>query len=931
MDIVAILTILTIIAFIWILKNRSSVDLFNYSVGENFDFLLSLSFSRYYAFFSEVIYFSESLAPYMAIVIALLAYFNNLKKSYWKLAPQKGTSRPLEQHCQQIGKTLGIKNSPIINTVASPDLSPWVVWLGRYHLIVPTGFLDVYTKSDPVTEAVLFHEFAHIKNHDPIKTSLIEVLSIGYIVTSLILISLRIFRAIALWQIEKTTFFMNLKVSILLLLSIAFLAILNRIVLRQREIQADRMAVFAQGSSISLRTALIRFSSTGRSNSPLYSFAGPIRNLNLYERIFRYHPQIKERNLFLFDSEKYLTPSLGIVCAIGFSTTLTVETGLRAMGISPFGTGANPLLSVLSGFIAGTFILVAIIAPALIYSFRQKKKIPFVGLVNSYLLLVLFFCLGAMLGYFFSILPLDPEIFQIQTAWAVVSSSIGYVPRDYIITLSLIGILLFAQLSHTTSNRKNKKIFWTLYILPSVLGMIPIIIWYLYYGHSFTTINISGLSVRTAKTALGINLLYTGFILIFFGRYFNIGQSPEFTWSKGEFAGSPNLHKKLKPVIRSTVFLVLFAGLWIVGYEMSMDLRLKDAISKEYLFESISLPGAKNTSSGYSQFSDNEYRAIFSFPDGWIIEKVDELGILSLNIYDPSSTQFISVHDFQDGSSLTVSERLYLNEQLLFGTNHGRLANTASPIHLETKIGTLSGSQVEINSVNGRVIQMAILEGGPLAANESQAVYEIVMSSDLKDLEESRKIFSEIITSFDFRGTNEGDATVLPEMNLYHDALTGFEFNYPFTWSVDEILTPSDRTQFDLTIQLPEDNLTEWTQIKLQPQEESRSRIFVNFRPSNDFIDPTQRIERWQKFQSVENPNVTNYSLIASSSPIINTFKTRQIVFEMDFQDELELMGIVTVLSNNKGTFNVTLLCDILEQSECNLTYDSLIRSLQIP
>ena len=305
---------------------------------------------------STLVLITEGLSLLLVLFISFAIYQNLWHKYYVSHQPYRidAVDQELEQKCLILCSTLGLQTPPKIMCSNSSEATPWVFWKLGYYLIVPKNFLDRFRFSEPELTAVLLHELAHIKNNDVIKTILVQVLSAAYLIVAISVSILRIMASLSILNIGYSSILEELYRTIPILLSTLILLVLNRFIMQQRELMADRLVVFIQKDNKPLRSAIVFLGNLQVSTLP-FSFIGSSRNFNKY-RLFRYHPSPTERNRYIFDPRLRLTTSLGIAVAAGFASVVAVETGLHALGITPIGEGLLPLISISMDLFVGLLI-----------------------------------------------------------------------------------------------------------------------------------------------------------------------------------------------------------------------------------------------------------------------------------------------------------------------------------------------------------------------------------------------------------------------------------------------------------------------------------------------------------------------------------------------------------------------------------------------
>lgn len=843
-------------------------------------------------------------------VLAYLYFFIKNVKVHTLIAPGKTALVRLVKNCS---KTLGLKYSPRIYLTANQTLElPWVFWAGRSILIVPTNFIKRFGDSTRETEAVIYHELAHVLSGDAWKVMLVQCLSMAYVLLGTIYLFVKLISLVPEWYWAKPLIMIIFWANFPILLSAGILFFLNMALLREREFVADRLTAAAMNTATPLRTVLaLTTISGGALGTP--ETKREIKLLRFIKENLRPHPQTRTRNRFLFDPKLYLIPKPGYTFAIGFVSITVIEGGMRAIGLNPVGEGVMPFLANLLGNWAGIYGLAVSIFPLIIFVYAEKLPKFEVPILNIITVHCFGWALGGTLGAILSFAIFDPFLWKFVSIWGWFSTYGGYYPffvgLSIVFSWIILAALVGGQRFHAQTGTWRRLFYFAL-----LIGTIPLFIWLLVYMKRFETINTFGLGSAGMRLGLGIILIYCGIIFLFL----NSQQSGKKRGRQVALTSPPFMKLSETPhvdrTLRSGTFLVSFIFIWFLGFEVSQYFRLQDQTAINAWLQDLEKPPLETAPEGFIRLNDPTLHTSVLYPENWTPVRGSED---DLAIYSPDNQVKLTLITYPQALSITPESVISMTSAGIF-EDPDYLLDRASPISISTKAGMGNGYKVDF-TLSGDIYTSVVAINMPKLSYGVSYTFSVFCEPSV-DTNYCQSIFETFLSNFDYLSPNINVTANYPSNKSFRDKEKGFQFNYPIAWAVSGVIDSLDYSGDDVYFQLPEDAPVSWNQIILsyEPEEtanptSSPSIIVVQELDFDRFVDPSIRLKKWEEFYTHDGQTISWMDTVP-----LNGRDVPRLNVQINAKDIGPIYTInLVVFQGEKGLFEITSFCSQIDQDIC--------------
>ena len=775
-------------------------------------------------------------------------------------------------------------------------------------------------------ESIISHELAHIVSGDVWKTRLSQCLSTATIIVGLIYISL-ILISLASVPWAKSELFFSFIFYFPLFLVIGFLAYFNIMLLREREFVADYIASKSMGATMHLRNAIqVARGLVEESihSSPVRLNRWRIRNLFK----LRFHPTTKSRNLYLFDQRFYISPKQSYIFAAGFVSIFCVESALRAVRLTPYGTGIAPLLSVQLDTLIGVISLAVFLFPIIIYCANYKVKTIRIPIVNLTLVSTLVWATGAILGAFASSVVIDPLLLKETSIWSIISTYGWYTPIEAIIVLVICWIILNLLQDQRVIFRSIKNDIRTFYF-PLVVGFMPIMIWYLFYMGAFEHIDIFRFKAPEMRTALGVIFVYFGLGgLIIASAYKNsrIYQQRSET-SKNYYPPILSASPQFNKLLYSKWLWLVLIPLWISGFRISQYYRYPiDTHIAQMKNQSITLPTG-DSPEGFVRHNDSHLGASIIYPVGWIPVKSNTSSLSIATFYNPEKVQKIRFISYPRNTYNSPEDFLALSTVSLMGSDvePDYLMDYAIPITIPTKIGNATGlyvkyvSPIDQNLIISAYIKLPIMSYG--------VVYSFYVLCERNDVVECKNLFDVFSSHFDILSQSLGLSEEYATQNFYRDSDHSFEFSFPLPYEIVSIKktegihdqnNSSDSGFIDQQLlyekRIGIDNMTI----------SDDSRVYFTHYIYENEINLADRIELLRNTFS-QSSYVISFEVLTQLDYLYRNQEYPYLSYIMETETGDEIVGNIFMFNIKNQIFEIITTCDQSVNEMCEETIDTIL------
>jgi Zn-dependent protease with chaperone function len=930
LDLLFLLSGLLIFNFIFFLSRQSNIFVSSNLTNQiTYSVLLSRWDRKAFYFMDEIF---TNLSPVIILIFSICYYFIIKCIYYGSYKPHElpENQKDLKTVVYQYSRLLKLTQPPQIIWSSTSRLYPSVFWFKTNKIFITKSFIDSFSSHIEERNAIILHELSHIKRGDIWKTLLIQCLSAGYLILISTILILRIAKYLSTLAFTHSYLMHTLQTLVPILFSSLLLLFLNHEILRQREIQADRLAAFHLENIHPLRNALVMCENVTQPKIIL-SFNNSQKK-NVFTKIFRSHPSAKQRNFLLFNNHALLKVPLGLAFVIGFLSIMSVEVTLFSLGIDTAGLGIQPLLSVGLDILVGISSIGILFYPAILTSIKEDRKINIFALVFTLLLVLIFWASGAFVSGIFTQFFEAKDTFYRQSIWAFFTTYF----YDYPLCIGSASLIYFSFLWLGLKEDRfipSKNPTFRLFVIPIFLTVIPYWIIFATQAFNFEEYFGGGLESFAVRRMISTLLVYIGIIFIYIRSVISKPQKPNVSIKKhDDFIGLPIRTKKIDGIAIPIFLMFFFAILWGYLLPTIRKIRLKDFREKDYIYQLANKPPRSDVTNGYIRYSDSEVLSSVSFPRDWIVDKNIEYPLRSLIAHNSEHTIKLIVTSYPLSFLSTPEEMLRIQSELIFSgdTNGDHLFTRATPISLNTKAGNSSGYTVSFISPHGISTHIETLfDLHPLFEG---IAYQISARCHPAFLDECQAHYQEVINSFDLVSPDLHLMATTSNENYYQDSELQVKFSFPLNWTIWGI-EYSDSSTDPPALLLPDENPAYWKHLEITRDDEmeksSIDAIYITYLIPQFHMTAEERVLFWSYYQS----SITSEIRTFIEKDVSSISKSQYIGYKVEFSGSLinypKYEGAFTVIEANEGLWQLLFFCD----QYCNETkdvYENILETLTL-